>query len=180
MTNVWHDIAPERIDPHHFVAYIEIAKGSKVKYELDKATGMLKADRIMSTSTQYPWSYGLIPRTLAPDHDPLDVLVISSESIASNTIVECRPIGILRMIDGGDQDDKVIAVFPKDPYFAEVRSYRELQPHIFDEIQHFFSVYKQLEGKVTQVQDVEDAEAARQTIRDCMDAYNEKYLAPKE
>ncbi|MDD2626234.1 MAG: inorganic diphosphatase [Candidatus Methanomethylophilus sp.] len=134
----------------------------------------------MSTSTQYPWSYGLIPRTLAPDHDPLDVLVISSEAIASNTIVECRPIGILRMIDGGDQDDKVIAVFPKDPYFAEVRSYRELQPHIFDEIQHFFSVYKQLEGKVTQVQDVEDAEAARQTIRDCMDAYNNKYLAPKE
>jgi inorganic pyrophosphatase len=132
MVNVWHDISKDRINPDQFTAFIEISKGSKMKYELDKATGMLKADRVMSTSTQYPWNYGLIPRTLAPDHDPLDVLVICSEPIMSNTLVECIPIGVMKMKDGGDQDDKIIGVFPSDMTYNTIHDYRDMPKHLFD------------------------------------------------
>ncbi len=173
--NIWHSIPEDRISPEKFTAFIEIPKGGHVKYELDKDTGMLIADRVMSTSTQYPWSYGFIPRTLAPDHDPLDVLVICIEPLVSNSLVECRPIGIMRMKDGGEQDDKVIAVFPKDPMFGNIREFTELPKHIFDEITHFFSVYKQLENKTTITEGVECSAAAMKTIADCMKAYSEEF-----
>lgn len=175
MANIWHDIDVSRICPDRFTAFIEISKGSKMKYELDKETGMLMLDRLMSTSTQYPWNYGLIPRTLAPDHDPLDVLVICSEPIVPNSLVECIPIGVIKMKDGGEQDDKILAIFPGDPNYKHIRDFSELPLHIFDEIMHFFSVYKQLEGKVTVVEGRYGPDEAKKIIVDCMTRYNDKF-----
>ena len=110
--NIWHDIAPSRVKPEDFWAVIEIEKGSKNKYELDKETGMLRLDRILYTSTHYPANYGFIPRTWAEDGDPLDVLVLCSESIRPLSLVRCFPIGVISMEDGGSQDEKIIAIPP--------------------------------------------------------------------
>ena len=115
--NIWHNISPKRISPEDFVAVIEIPKGSKIKYELDKETGFMKLDRILHTSTHYPANYGLIPRTYADDSDPLDVLVICSEALYPMTLVRCYPIGVIRMIDNGKHDDKIIAIPFDDPNY---------------------------------------------------------------
>ena len=115
--NIWHDIAPSRVKPEDFWAVIEIEKGSKNKYELDKETGMLRLDRILYTSTHYPANYGFIPRTWAEDGDPLDVLVLCSESIRPLSLVRCFPIGVISMEDGGSQDEKIIAIPFEDPTY---------------------------------------------------------------
>ena len=154
---------------------IEIPKGSKVKYEIDEETGMLALDRILSTSTEYPWSYGFIPRTFAFDGDPLDVLLLCSEVLLPNTLVECKPIGLLKMIDGGDQDDKVIAVPTKDRHFRDFDSITQFPQHLTDEIRHFFSVYKALEGKVTEAKEMLDADAAKDMVSVCRKRYDEKF-----
>ncbi len=151
MKNIWHDIEPKRITPEDFIAVIEIPKGCKKKYELDKETGLIILDRILFTSTHYPANYGLIPRTLADDGDPLDVLVLCSEPLDLLTLVRCRPIGVISMIDGGKRDDKIIALPFNDPTYREYKSIDELPTHIFDEMRHFFSVYKSLENKPTAV-----------------------------
>ena len=117
--NIWHDIAKERIQKDDFIGVIEISKGGKNKYELDKETGMLKLDRVLYTSTHYPANYGFIPRTYARDNDPLDVLVLCQENIIPLTLVECYPIGVLIMIDGEEYDEKIIAVAKKDPFLNE-------------------------------------------------------------
>jgi len=175
MQCIWHDIAADRIKADDFVGFIEISKGSKMKYELDKPTGLIMVDRILSTSTQYPWSYGLIPRTYAPDGDPLDIIVISSEPIISGALAKCRPIGVMRMIDGGDQDDKIICVLPKDPMYNEITDIAQLPKHIGDEMMHFFSVYKQLEGKETETGPIEGPASAVKIVQECIDAYGKKY-----
>lgn len=115
--NIWHNISPKRIKKDRFYAVIEISKGGKNKYELDKETGMLKLDRVLFTSTHYPANYGFIPRTYASDNDPLDVLVLCSEQIQPMTIVECVPIGVLIMEDSGAKDEKIIAVPVNDPNY---------------------------------------------------------------
>lgn len=171
MASIVDTMPKDRVKPEEFTAFIEISKGSKMKYELDKETGLIAVDRILYTSTQYPWSYGLIPLTVAPDGDPLDVIVISSEPIMPGALAKCKPIGIMRMIDSGDQDDKVIAVMPKDPAYKDFTDIAQLPKHVGEEIQHFFSVYKALEGKKTQTGAIEGPEAAKKTIQDCMDAY---------
>ena len=117
--NIWHDIDPSRIGTDEFCAYIEIAKGSKVKYELDKETGLIKFDRLLHTSMVYPANYGFIPRTLGGDHDPLDVLVLTSEPLMPGVLVDCRPIGMIKMVDDGEMDEKIIAVAKGDPFFKE-------------------------------------------------------------
>ena len=117
--NIWHDISPERIAFDRFEALIEIPKGSKAKYELDKNTGLVRLDRVLYTSTVYPANYGFIPRTLADDGDPLDVLVLTNETIYPMTLVNCFPIGVIKMIDGGEQDEKIIAIPVKDPTFND-------------------------------------------------------------
>ena len=114
--NIWHDISKTRITKNDFISVIEISKGGKNKYELDKETGMLKLDRVLYTATHYPANYGFIPRTLAEDDDPLDVLVLCQEEIAPLTLVECYPIGILNMVDNEQKDEKIIAVAKKDPF----------------------------------------------------------------
>lgn len=175
MANIWHDINPSRINPDDFIAVIEIEKGSKNKYELDKETGHIILDRILYTSTHYPANYGLIPRTYADDGDPLDVLVVCSENILPMSLVRCYPIGVMTMMDSGKRDEKIIAIPFEDPTYNEYRDISELPAHIYNEMRHFFTVYKSLEGKETIVDDVAGAEQARQVIQSSLDAYIEKF-----
>ena len=172
--NIWHDINPARIRPESFYAVIEITKGSKNKYELDKATGMLRLDRILYTSTHYPANYGFIPRTYSADGDPLDVLVLCSEPIIPASLVHCVPIGVMSMIDEGSVDHKVIAVPVHDPVYNGYRSIADLPRHISDEIMHFFSVYKNLEGKVTAIESVTGVDEAIKVIAQDIEAYRIK------
>ena len=176
--NIWHDMAPEAITPTDFMAVIEIPDGSNCKYELDKQTGLLRLDRVLYTSTHYPANYGFIPRTYADDGDPLDVLVLCTESIHPMTLVQVYPIGVMRMIDNGALDDKIIAVPFSDPSYNHYRSIDELPAHIFDEIMHFFSVYKQLENKQTAVKELFDRKEAEEIIADCIEAYKKKFENP--
>ena len=173
--NAWHDISPDRIHPDSFLVYIEITKGQKQKYELDKSTGMLILDRILYTSTHYPANYGFIPRTYADDGDPLDVLVLCNEPILPMTLMRVYPIGVMRMIDGGALDDKIIAVPFSDPSYNIYHSIDDLPAHIFDEIMHFFTVYKQLENKQTAVKELFSQKEAIEIIEQCINAYNEKF-----
>ena len=170
--NIWHDISPEFIAPENFTAVIEIPKGSSCKYELDKEIGMLRLDRVLYTATHYPANYGFIPRTYADDGDPLDVLVLCSEPIFPMTLVQVYPIGAMRMIDGGKLDDKIIAVPFSDPTYKDVHSIDELPSHIFDEIKHFFTVYKQLENKQTAVKELYDYKDAVEIIRQAIVDYD--------
>ena len=173
--NAWHDIDPKRITPNDFLAVIEIKKGSKKKYELDKETGLLILDRILYTSTHYPSSYGLIPRTYADDNDPLDVLILCSEVIQPMSLVRCYPIGVITMMDQGHLDEKIIAIPFKDPTYNGYHDVSELPAHIFSEMSHFFSVYKSLEGKETVVDELRGAQDAQDVIRKCLDAYVDRF-----
>ena len=173
--NIWHDISPKRITAENFIGVIEIKKGSKKKYELDKETGLLILDRILYTSTHYPANYGFIPRTLADDGDPLDILVLTTEDIDPMVLVKCYPIGVIVMMDGGKKDEKIIAIPTDDPTYNTYKDIGDLPPHIFDEMRHFFSVYKQLEGKQTAVDEIGDRERAVEIITRCINCYNEKY-----
>ncbi|MCL1964763.1 MAG: inorganic diphosphatase [Firmicutes bacterium] len=174
--NIWHDIAAERITPEIFCAVIEISKGGKNKYELDKETGLLRMDRVLYTSTHYPANYGFIPRTYADDNDPLDVLALCQEAILPMTLVDCRPIGVMRMVDDQSRDEKIIAVPVHDPSMAEYDDIDELPTHTVDEMQHFFEVYKTLENKVTVVRSFGSAVEAQRLIQRCMQAYTEKFV----
>lgn len=171
MSNIWHDINPSRINPNDFIAVIEIEKGSKNKYELDKETGHIVLDRILHTSTHYPANYGFIPRTYADDGDPLDVLVLCSENIYPLSLVRCYPIGMIIMQDQGKMDEKIIAVPFEDPNYNVYHSIDELPSHLVSEIRHFFKVYKDLEHKETIVNDEQGVEAAIDTIHNCIENY---------
>ena len=173
--NIWHDINPKRISEDKFVAYIEIQSGCKNKYELDKETGLLRLDRILYTATHYPANYGFIPRTYGDDNDPLDVLVVASEPIIPMTLVDCRPIGVIKMNDQGSNDEKIIAVCLSDPFYSNVKSIFDLPSPILDEFKHFFEVYKTLENKITTVTEVDDVDEAKNIIRNCMNSYVEKF-----
>ena len=173
--NIWHDIAPHRVTPEDFSALIEIPKGSRCKYELDKESGLLRLDRILYTSTHYPQNYGFIPHTYADDGDPLDVLVICSEPIYPMTLVQVYPIGNMRMVDGGKLDDKIIAIPHSDPNYNNIKDIDELPAHIFDEIMHFFTVYKQLERKQTDVQSLSGRENAIKIINDAITMYGKSF-----
>ena len=173
--NIWHDIAKERIQKDDFIGVIEISKGGKNKYELDKETGMLKLDRVLYTSTHYPANYGFIPRTLGDDKDPLDVLVICSEDIESLCLVRCYPIGVMKMIDDDQVDEKIIAIPFNDPSYAEFKDINQLPQHTFSEISHFFRVYKSLEGKETVVNEVLGPDEAKEVIKNCIAAYKDMY-----
>lgn len=178
--NIWHDISPEMITPERFMAVIEIKKGGKNKYELDKDTGMLRLDRVLYTSTHYPANYGFIPRTYGDDGDPLDVLVICSEAIEPMTLVQCRPIGVFEMHDGEDRDEKVIAVALGDPNYNYMFDISQLPEHLLSEIQHFFTVYKELESKKTIVSRAENREEANRVIIKAIQSYNQKFGKNKE
>ena len=175
MINIWHDIAPKRITPEDFMAVVEIPKGSKKKYELDKETGLIKLDRILYTSTHYPANYGFIPRTYGDDLDPLDVLILCSEPLEPLTLVQCFPIGMISMIDNGRNDEKIIAIPFNDPTYNEYTDISQLPKHIFEEMSHFFTVYKALENKETAVNEVSGRESALQIIAQSIDSYVEHF-----
>ena len=176
--NPWHDVKEERISPEKFLSLIEISKGSKNKYELDKDTGRLILDRVLFTSTHYPQNYGFIPRTYARDYDPLDVLVLTSEEVIPMTFVRCRPIGMLNMIDNDLPDEKIIAVCVDDPFYNQYDDISDIPDHIMAEIKHFFTVYKTLEGKTTAVETFYGKDEAVKTIAECMKAYKD-VIVPK-
>ncbi|MBR2339994.1 MAG: inorganic diphosphatase [Clostridia bacterium] len=175
MSNIWHDISPKRITPTDFMCVIEISKGSKKKYELDKETGFMMLDRILYTSTHYPANYGFIPRTFGDDEDPLDVLLLCAECIEPMTLVRAYPIGVISMIDNGRNDEKIIAIPFNDPTYNQYTDINQLPAHIFDEMKHFFSVYKTLENKETAVKEVSGPEDAVRIISDAIDSYIEKF-----
>lgn len=173
--NIWHDINGERIKKDDFVAVIEIQKNGRNKYELDKEVGLLKLDRVLYTATHYPANYGFIPRTYAYDNDPLDVLVMCQEEIIPMTLVECYPIGVLRMIDDNKRDEKIIAICKNDPYLNGFNDISELPSQFMDEIKHFFEVYKTLEGKHTSVGEMLGREEAEKIIESCITNYKNKF-----
>ena len=173
--NIWHDISMDRITPDDFIAVIEISKGSKNKYELDKETGLMILDRVLYTSTHYPANYGFIPNTFAEDNDPLDVLVLCSEPIYPASLVRCYPIGVISMQDEGYIDDKIIAIPFGDPMYNCYSTIDQLPSHIFDEMIHFFSVYKTLEGKTTALSDARGKDEAIVIIKQSVKRYKEVF-----
>lgn len=172
-TNLWHDI------PHGEVmslnTIIEVPKLSRVKYELDKETGLIKFDRVLYSPMHYPANYGFVPKTLWHDGDPLDVLVLGQETLIAGCLIEVRPIGVLDMIDGGDGDAKVLAVPVADPRFKNTKDISGLEPHLLEEISHFFKVYKDLQGKKVEVGAWRNAEAAIAVVNESIALYQEKY-----
>lgn len=175
MANIWHDVSETRITPSDFICVIEISKGSKKKYELDKETGCIILDRILYTSTQYPANYGFIPRTYADDNDPLDVLLLCSETLEPLTLVRAYPIGMISMIDNGKSDEKIIAVPYNDPNYNMYTDIGQLPSHIFEEMRHFFTVYKNLENKSTAVEEISGRDVAIQTIEKTIENYKAKF-----
>lgn len=170
--NILHDISPDRIKSDEFIAVIEIPMGSKNKYELDKETGMLILDRVLYTSTHYPFNYGFIPLTHCDDGDPLDVFVVCSQHIDPLCLVKCRPIGCVTMLDSGKKDYKVLAIALGDPQYNFIKDAKELPTHIIDELQHFLRVYKELEPKkLTIVDKMQGASYAKKIIKEAIAEY---------
>jgi inorganic pyrophosphatase len=175
MVHAWHDLPSRPAAPEGAInAVIEIPRGSKVKYELDKPSGLLRVDRVLYSSVHYPANYGFIPRTYCDDGDPLDVLVLCSESVAPMSIIVGVPIGLVSMTDGGKSDDKIIAVHAHDPGFEEVRDIADLPRHVAREIQNFFQEYKVLEEKEVLVAVPLGAIEARRVIDDALALYRKE------
>lgn len=173
--NIWHDISPQRISPEDFVCVVEISKGSKKKYELDKETGLIILDRILYTSTHYPANYGFIPRTYGDDGDPLDVLLLCTEDIEPLSLVRAYPIGVIKMLDNGKNDEKIIAIPFTDPTYNIYQDISDLPNHIIDEMSHFFTIYKELESKTTLVNERGDRAEAIRIIEDSLESYINKF-----
>lgn len=173
--NVWKDFNKDRISPEEFVAYIEIEAGSKNKYELDKETGLIILDRVLFTSTHYPMNYGFIPLTISEDKDPLDVFVLCSQPIEKMSLVKCYPIGIVTMRDRNEMDEKIIAIPFGDPQYNGYKDISELPAHILQELEHFLSVYKQLENKKVEILSTGGSQDAKDCIKKCMVDF-EKYV----
>lgn len=175
MIHPWHDLSPGEYLPKEFKAVIEIPLGSNVKYELDKESGMLKLDRVLYSAVYYPANYGFIPRTLGADRDPLDVLILCQESVAPLTIVHARTIGMMTMIDSGDEDHKIIAVATGDPEYDHYWEASELPPHKLAMVRRFFLDYKKLEGKEVQVEKIEEAKMAYPLLDQAVAEYAKKF-----
>jgi len=173
--NPWHDVTLGEDPVRVFRCIIEIPRGSKNKYELDKETGMLKLDRVLYSSVHYPANYGFLPQTYCDDRDPLDVLVICQAAIIPMCIVTARPIGVMSMSDDMGKDDKIIAVPTDDPEYTHVQDIRDLGPHRQLEIRQFMLDYKRLENKQVDVEEMEGVAAAQRVIRESVALYKEKF-----
>ncbi len=171
--NIWHDINKDRIKPEDFIACIEIEQGSKNKYELDKETGLIILDRVLYTSTHYPMNYGFLPKTCSYDHDPLDVFVLCSQPIEKMSLVRCYPIGVVIMKDRNEPDEKLIAIPFEDPQYNSYHDISELPRHIFDELLHFLKVYKELENKTIEIEQLGGRELAIKVIKQSLSLYDE-------
>ncbi len=171
MSHAWHDVEIGDLTPEEFPAVIEIPKGSKVKYELDKETGLLRVDRVLYSSVIYPANYGFIPQTLGDDHDPLDALVLMQEPVMPLTILRARPIGMMTMLDQGENDEKIICVHLDDPEYKDFTDISELPSHRMTELRRFFEDYKKLENKEVLVQDFLGPSEARAAVEHCRQLY---------
>lgn len=171
MTNPWHSVSPGSEVPNVVNAIIEIPKGCRAKYELDKESGLLKLDRVLYSSVYYPANYGFIPQSYCDDHDPLDILVISQVECVPMCIIDAKVIGVMQMIDGGEADDKIIAVAANDMSVNHISDITELPPHFIDEMRHFFEEYKKLEKKTVVVEEFQNKEKAKQIILKSFDDY---------
>ncbi|MFT4153853.1 inorganic diphosphatase [Parafilimonas sp.] len=172
----WHGVTPGDKAPRIVNAVIEIPQGSRCKYEIDKESGLLKLDRVIYSSFYYPCNYGFIPRTYGDDKDPLDILVITSLPVQPLTLMEAKVIGVMQMVDGGDADDKIIAVANNDPGVNHYNNIEEIPQHFFNELRHFFEEYKTLERKSVKVSDFGDKAKALDIIEDAMLLYKKKFI----
>lgn len=154
---------------------VEINKGSKNKYEIDKETGLIALDRAMHTSQDFPFDYGFVPQSLWDDNDPLDIIILATYPLAPGVLVKVRPVAVMHMIDGGDSDDKIIAVPVDDPRWDEIADIKDLNKHTLKEIEHFYSTYKQLQNKKVEVNGFEGKDVAQKSVLRGLDMYQEKY-----
>ncbi len=172
--NLLHGIPAGDKSPDIIHVIIEIPKGSKNKYEIDKETGMIKLDRVMHTAQDYPFDYGFVPQTHWHDNDPLDVVLLTTYPLLPGILVEARPVAVVHMIDDGDRDEKIIAVPKGDPRFANVKDLQDVNPHTIKEIEHFFLTYKHLQNKKVEITSTEGAEVAKKCIVESQDLYKSK------
>lgn len=171
----WHDLSVGQDAPHTVNSIIEIVQGSKAKYELDKENGYLRLDRILSTHLTYPFHYGFIPQTYCDDKDPLDILIICSEPLFPLTIVEATVLGSMSMIDGGEQDDKIIAVASNDPLMKQKNTLSDLNPELLNTISYFFANYKAAENKVVHVEGFLERDHAHTIVEQAIALYNRTF-----
>ncbi len=169
----WHDVEIGPEAPALVRALVEVPRGSKVKYELDKPSGLIKVDRVLFSSVHYPANYGFIPRTYCEDGDPLDILVLGQEAVVPLSIVRAKPIGLMKMVDQGQPADKIIAVHVDDPEYSDYESIRELPPHRMKEVKRFFEDYKALERKTVVVEEFLDRADALRAIESAVRMYRE-------
>ena len=176
MIHPWRDLPPGRHPPEEVTAVIEIPSGSRNKYELDKDSGLLRLDRVLYSAVHYPGDYGFIPRTLHEDGDPCDILVLVNEPTFPGCQIDARPIGVLMMLDRGEPDDKILAVPSHDPYYSEYFDIADIPQHYLKEVEHFFRIYKDLEGRRVQTVGCEKSEKAMRVITDSIARYADAYL----
>jgi len=173
--NLWHEISAGDDIPNTINVIVEIPKGSKNKYEIDKETGLIKLDRAMKSSQDYPFDYGFVPQTFWEDDDALDVILLTTYPLFPGILVEARPVAVMRMIDGGQGDDKIIAVPKNDPRWEEVTDVEHVNKHTLKEIQHFLETYKSIEGKSVVISGVEGSAAAKEAVQKGLSMYQEKF-----
>ncbi len=173
--NPWHDVTFGEEAPSVVNGIIEIPKGTRAKYELDKDSGMLKLDRVLFSSVYYPANYGFIPKTYCDDNDPLDILILSQIDIVPLCIVSAKVIGVMRMIDGGEADDKIIAVAAGDPSMNHINDISELPDHFISEMRNFFEDYKKLEHKTVVVEEFQNKELAQEIVLKAIQDYKDKF-----
>ena len=171
----WHDLSPGDGAPDEVRAFIEVPKGSQLKYELDKESGFIMLDRVLYSAVHYPGDYGFIPQTCSDDGDPTDVVIVSNFPVHPSTIVSVRPIGIVEMVDADERDEKIVAVHARDPRFDRYQDLEDMGEHQVLEVRHFFETYKQLQGKDVEIKGIHGKQAAHEAINQAIRKYKEEF-----